>query len=89
VGPENIGGRQDQNNKGPSWCTGTSLRDAGVAMGQSANLGDAPEEAERVLAIFAGNPPTWGTPTARMAIRSCQGWRTKFMADPMGLWGQV
>jgi hypothetical protein len=26
-----------------------------------------------------------GTPTARMASRSCQGWRTKFMADPMRL----
>jgi hypothetical protein len=41
VGPENLGGRLDQNNKGQSWCTGTSLRDAGVAMGQSADLGDA------------------------------------------------
>jgi hypothetical protein len=41
VGPENLVGRQDQNNKGQSWCTGTSLRDAGVAMGQFADLGDA------------------------------------------------
>jgi hypothetical protein len=41
VGPENLVGRQDQHNKGQSWCTGTSLRDTGVAMGQFADLGDA------------------------------------------------
>jgi hypothetical protein len=41
VGPENLVGRQDHHNKGQSWCTGTSLRDAGVARGQSADLGDA------------------------------------------------
>ena len=41
VGPENLGGRQDQHTKGQSWCTGTSLRDAGVAMGHSADQGDA------------------------------------------------
>jgi hypothetical protein len=26
---------------------------------------------------------------ARMAISSCQGWSTKFMANPMGLWRQT
>ena len=36
-----------------------------------------------------GNPPTWETPTARLAIRSCQGWRTKFMAAPMRPWRQA
>jgi hypothetical protein len=41
VGPENLVGRQDQNNKGQSWCMGARLRDAGVAMGQFADLGDA------------------------------------------------
>jgi hypothetical protein len=41
VGPENLVGRQDQNNKGQSWCTGTSLRHARVAMGQFADLSDA------------------------------------------------
>jgi hypothetical protein len=41
VGPENLVGRQYQHNKGQSWCTGTSLRDAGVTMGQFADLGDA------------------------------------------------
>jgi hypothetical protein len=42
VGPQNLVGRQDQHNKGRLGCTGTNLRDAGVAMGQSADLGDAP-----------------------------------------------
>src|SRR3984957_1964441 len=35
------------------------------------------------------NSATWRTPTARMASRICQGWRTKFMADPMRLWRQA
>ena len=41
VGPKNLGGREDQHTKGQSWCTGTNLRDACVAMGQFAGLSDA------------------------------------------------
>jgi hypothetical protein len=63
VGPENLGGRQDQHTKGQSWCTGTSLRDACVAMEQSADLGDAhfPNGEQELLALedeVDGGPDT-------------------------------
>jgi hypothetical protein len=41
VGLENLIGRQDQHNKGRLRCTAASLCDAGLAMGESADLRDA------------------------------------------------
>jgi hypothetical protein len=50
---------------------------------------DVQERAYATRVLRWGNSPTWGTPTARMASWSCQGWRTKFMAVPMRLWRQA